>query len=369
MATIKYNLDDNIFLKNRLSFHAASKVGISTKESLAQATNPDGHTVTDSQVWTALNSSFPKNTGDNKTTSDGVAATKDLVAVFKNGATLKKSLAGGNVWINTNYPAVELYENVEMTAVANSDDEAWEILDGPRVMDWVAATSVKDNGVPVPGYAGIIEASSDGTSWTILQKSSALSYGWELAKGTWEFIYMPGMLKFHPDYIPSKMGFSRIRITAFKYIGGYLSDTISNMVAIKPFKFDISKMTSSNEIYKYNSVSGVFESDVEYYKYNSTSNSYEIDNSVVVGNTIVEGYFVKELVSADYSIVIDGVVFQLINNSEISIGDILYNVDGSSVIKFNGINPLYFGENTIFTAYSFVNKFGSKLTVLESSTL
>ena len=80
-----YDLNNNKFLKNRLQFHAASRVGISVGQALAQATNVDGHIVTDTQIWSSPSGDFPKNTGANKTTSDGVAATEDLVSVFKNG--------------------------------------------------------------------------------------------------------------------------------------------------------------------------------------------------------------------------------------------------------------------------------------------
>lgn len=315
---MNYNLDDNAFVKNRVLFHAASRIAIQTGQSLAQATNVDGHIVTDAQIWTAKNSEFPKNTGDNKTTSDVVAATNDLVTVFKEGAIQKKTLGGGVVWTNDAFPAVELYEKVEMTAVEYSDNQAWEILDGTRVMDWVAPTSVKDNGTPVPGFSGIVEANTNeggDDDWIIIQKSSNLKYGWELAKGTWEFAYMSGMLVFHPDYIPSKMSYSKIRITAFKYVGSYLTDNLSDMIAIQPYQFAFDKLTVNEGV---------------------------------------------------YSITLDGFIMQVLNDAHgVIIGDYAYNADGTTTITFGEITDEDF-TNTKFTAYGFVNKNGNKIKMLST---
>lgn len=276
-----YDLNNNKFLKNRLQFHAASRVGISVGQALAQATNVDGHIVTNTQIWSSPSEDFPKNTGANKTTSDGVAATENLVSVFKNGnqyevthvltsdtkfdedkiyytkgddgtynvatvtandevqkdtyyETILASGLVGKVYRNDDYPAVELYEGVEMTDVMYSDKQAWEVkTGGVRVMNWVVPTAVTDNGLPIPGFTGIIEAAKDQGAWIIIQKSSNLQYGWELTKGTWQFVPMAGMLIFHPDYIPSKMSYNRLRITAFKYIGEYLSDSMGWVILDK----------------------------------------------------------------------------------------------------------------------------------------
>ena len=342
MANLQYNLDDNTFLKNRLQYHAASRVGISINEALTQATNVDGHTVTDAQVWTSVNADFPKNTGDNKTTSDGIAATNDLVTVFKtqvgDSIVSSESLNGGTVWTNTAYPAVKLFEKVEMSSIANSDDQSWEVRGtNGRFMDWVAPTSVKDNGLPVPGFSGIIEANTDSGSesnWTILQKSSALSYGWELKKGTWEFVYLPGMLLFHPDYIPSKMGYTKIRITAFQYVGSYLtqtiegindkiqsgvSDGINKTLAIKPYVFNLSKMTNE------------------------------------------EG---------KYFIDIPGFVINVEDDTGATIGDWERLDNGDTKITFSlDEDELLAISSSTFTAYAFVNKDGTKINMLDSTTL
>lgn len=240
---------ENIYLNNRLKYHTASRVAISTSQSMMQATNGDGHTVTSSQVWSSAEG-FPFNTGSNKTTSDVLAATNDLVSVFTNGlveqgvdedgnhvgAYIVKELNGGEVWRNAIYPSVELYRQVEMTPVEFSDKQAWEVLDegGSRVTDWVAPTSVKENGLPVPGYTGVFEvASATGSStWSEMSAVSNKSYGWSLDKGNWEFVYMSGMLTIHPDYVLSNMGFTAkgvARITAFKYVGEYVDETISEV--------------------------------------------------------------------------------------------------------------------------------------------
>ena len=234
MADVTSNNID-LFLKNRWAFHAASRVGISTGFSLAQSTNVDGHIVTDSQVWTANINEFPVNTGDNKTTSDTDAATLDLVQVFKIGA-VSSELNGGTVWTNDKYPAVKLFEKVPLTPVQYSDSNSWElVVDGVRISDWVAPTAVKDpsNSLPIPGFAGIIEASptenasATATNWLPLGKVSNKTYGW--ATGNWQFVYMAGMVIFHPDYIPSKMGQKSLRITGFQYIGSRLKDTIGDI--------------------------------------------------------------------------------------------------------------------------------------------
>jgi hypothetical protein len=40
---------------------------------------------------------------------------------------------------------------------------------------------------------------------------------------------MSGMLIFHPDYLPSSYKYSKIRITAFKYIGKYLNTSLGEV--------------------------------------------------------------------------------------------------------------------------------------------
>lgn len=256
---------ENKYLSNRLKYHTASRVAISTAYSLMQSTNPDGHTVTKQQIWAAENSEFPKNTGANKTTTNGVQATEDLVAVFTNNLTAGNGVSsealasGGQVWTNEAYPAVKLYYQAELSPVAQSDNMAWEVVvNSKRVMDWVAPTTVTDDGLPVPGYTGIVEATTaSDASWSspvVIQTSPNKSYGWELAKGNWEFVYMSGMLTFHPDYIPSAMSYGKLRITAFAYNGAYLSDVLAGIkqeaagttMAIKPFSFSAYGMESIN---------------------------------------------------------------------------------------------------------------------------
>ncbi len=301
---------ENKYLANRLKFHTASRVAISTAYSLMQSMNPDGHIVTKHQVWTADESQFPKNTGANRTTSNGVDATNNLVNVFTNNLTegngvVKTTLSGGGeVWTNTAYPAVKLYRQAVLSAVNNSDDMAWELLvDGSRVMDWVAPTSVKDNGLPIPGYTGIVEGNSGG-SWTVIQTLSNLSYGYELAKGNWEFVYLSGMVTFHPDYIPSKMGCTGLRITAFAYDGDYLSDTLqnmqqntaNNMMSIKPFTWAVTDMTTDGDIKSvvipaivfnvFENGSGIVYGELTYLSGNDAGKTrIDFDWSEVVGNT------------------------------------------------------------------------------------
>ena len=79
----------NPYLKNRVKYHAASRLASQTGEGLVQALNVDGHTVTYENVWTAVPSGFPNNA--NKDDVNPVNATKDLVNVFKYGETATKA--------------------------------------------------------------------------------------------------------------------------------------------------------------------------------------------------------------------------------------------------------------------------------------
>ena len=151
------------YLANRLKYHTASRIATQTGESLAQALNVDGHTVTMSKVWAAKANAFAYNA--NKANTDSFDATTDLVAVFKapfNGSSVTSGeIADGKWWENTAYPAVRLYEGVKMTTVKGSDGggkfQAFEVLadaDGKssgtpgtpqlRLTDWIAPTAVAD---------------------------------------------------------------------------------------------------------------------------------------------------------------------------------------------------------------------------------
>ena len=249
----------NPYLKNRLKYHAASRLASQTGEGLAQAMNVDGHIVTTAKIWAAPATAFPNNADKNNV--DATDATNDLVAVFKTPveiaegimsevssvdfwATDKAGVKSGKVWTNTAYPAVKLYENVPMTAVKGSDGggkfQAFEILaaaDGYsegtlRVNDWVAPTSVADltTGKVVAGFSGIPMFKGEA-----LPKDTTR---WAAALGTWEFVYIAGMLTFEPGYTPqnkatdavdSKTFKSVVTLTAFKYCGDYLTDTITDI--------------------------------------------------------------------------------------------------------------------------------------------
>ena len=331
---------ENKYLNNRLKFHTASRVAISTAYSLMQSMNPDGHIVTKQQVWTADIAQFPKNTGANRTTSNGVDATNNLVSVFTNNLTegngiVRTSLGTnkGEVWTNTAYPAVKLYRNATLTAVANSDDMAWELeVNGSRIMDWVAPTSVKDNGLPIPGYTGIVEGNYGGT-WTVIQTIPDNTYGWELAKGNWEFVYMSGMVTFHPDYIPSAMGCTGLRITAFAYAGDYLADTLSsmqqntanNMLSIKPFTWTAGDMTTDGDM-----------------------------KSIVIPGTVFNVF------QTNTGIGVYGELTYLSGNDS---GKTQVDFDWSEVSNATGA----FDSNTSFTALAFVLGNGSPITMLGAS--
>ena len=329
------------YLDNRLKFHTASRVAIETQQPLAAAMNVDGHVVTDKKVWTSKISEFPLNGSNWKSSTDVVGTTNDLVNVFTNNRTegsgiTRTALHNGYVWKNSAYPAVELYDAVEMSAVQFSDGpdssgkpQAYEILgsDGLRIMDWVPPTAVIDpeTGSPVPGYSGIGEV-FDGSSWTILQQSAKANYAWALANGTWEFVYISGMLTFDPQYTPTStnMGYTKVRYTGFKYIGSTLDTAITTVqagsMAVKPFGFDISKMSDTGDSQKHINIPGLV-----------------------------------------ISVVNDNVGFAL--------ADFQYLADGSTDVTFIDVEAAQLGENTAFTAYALTKTDGTKITMLDKTIL
>lgn len=253
------------FLDNRLKFHTASRVGAQVGYSLAQALDPDGHIVRHTAVWAAPNSEFPKNT---IASTDAIQATTDLVEVFAGvvaadgtpsaeGASLVKTVTSGSnkgfVIRNSNYPAIELYYQVPMTGVPSSDGkdsggkyQAYHITEnglssGTRIMDWVAPTAVIKDGSPVAGFSGIPEAYVS-NAWTPLAKVGK----WDPAAGTWEFVYMSGMLIFDPAQVP---GDAAVRFTGFKYVGEYLNDVIEDISDISGIQTQIDAKANSADVY------------------------------------------------------------------------------------------------------------------------
>ena len=250
------------FLANRLKYHTASRVGAKETDPLLNALNRDQHTVHYKDVWTSPIKDFPVNTSTNtpgsvgynsdlgtdfnfKKTTDSTYATDNLIAVFKDGATYT-NFKGGKIWTNDAYPAVALYEQVEMTPVVNSNGtgilyESYEVLDNNniRLMDWVSPLAVFDPelDMPVPGYAGKIEVNvKNTTTWTEVQKSDKVSGVWDAKYGNWEFVYSAGMAIFNADYTPTRYasafatdteGVVKLRWTGFLYTGSYLDSNVA----------------------------------------------------------------------------------------------------------------------------------------------
>lgn len=228
---------DEKYLANRLKYHTASRIATQTGEALAQALNVDGHIVATNKVWAAPQTAFINNV--NKSNTDSVDATNDLVTAFKVGGVETAFHAGGSVWTNPNYPAVRLYENVPMTKVAGSDGggkfQAFEILAGDdgvssgtkRITDWIAPTAVADQetGKPVAGYSGIPQYNNQALKLANPAK-------WAESLGSYEFAYMAGLLTFEPGFTPQDVGGANgvnlIKLTAFKYIGDY-ADKVLNV--------------------------------------------------------------------------------------------------------------------------------------------
>ena len=339
---------DAKYLANRLKYHTASRIATQTGEALAQALNVDGHIITTNKVWAAPQTAFINNV--DKANTDSVDATNDLVAAFKNGGVETAFHAGGSVWTNPSYPAVRLYENVPMTKVKGSDGggkfQAFEILAGEdgvsagtkRIVDWIAPTAVADQvtGQPVAGYSGIPQYNGQALKLANPDK-------WAESKGSYEFAYMSGLLTFEPGFTPqdvdSANGVNKIKLTAFKYIGAYLSDTLTsittstanNMMAIKPFKFSASSMETVS------SMEG--EADVN-------------------GNSLRKA--------------IPGIVLNVFNDQTgIAYGDILYTSNGTSLFYIEGGKAEGSGieDGTTFTAYAFVLATGSPITILREEQL
>ena len=339
---------DAKYLANRLKYHTASRIATQTGEALAQALNVDGHIITTNKVWAAPQTAFINNV--NKANTDSVDATNDLVAAFKNGGVETAFHAGGSVWTNPSYPAVRLYENVPMTKVKGSDGggkfQAFEILAGEdgvsagtkRIVDWIAPTAVADQvtGQPVAGYSGIPQYNGQALKLANPDK-------WAESKGSYEFAYMSGLLTFEPGFTPQDVdatnGVNKIKLTAFKYIGAYLSDTLTsittstanNMMAIKPFKFSASSMETVS------SMEG--EADVN-------------------GNSLRKA--------------IPGIVLNVFNDQTgIAYGDILYTSNGTSLFYIEGGKAEGSGieDGTTFTAYAFVLATGSPITILPEKQL
>lgn len=418
------NLDDNAYLKNRLKYHAASRIGIQTNQSLAQATNGDGHTVRYGQVWSAKDNQFAFNTGTYKTTSNGIEANINLVSVFKVGATSEPfayvgssdtvavtgkiyysynseigkytkltegtdwnpgdSLVGKNyyenagkglIWTNASYPAIKLYEQCEMNTVSGSNGagtkfEAYELTYNlSRVMDWVAPTAVKDNGLPVPGYTARIQAFKS-NKWTDLENCTDGSGAWALAEGNWEFVYISGMCTFHPDNTPNGYSYTKLRITAFAYVGDYLPQTLNALeigaIAVQPFEFNIKGMTTATFVkdstYEKSGTNYVLTTDTT----RQVGKEYFIIPSVTVsGSSVSTDVYVP--LDSKY-VVLESVIFNVFNDyTGVSYGDLCYltgDLGGQTLIVFEKWDNAYFDGQTDFTGYGLVRGDGEPIDVL-----
>ena len=340
---------DAKYLANRLKYHTASRIATQTGEALAQALNVDGHIITTNKVWAAPQTAFINNV--DKANTDSVDATNDLVAAFKEGGVETAFHAGGSVWTNPSYPAVRLYENVPMTKVNGSDGggkfQAFEILAGEdgvaegtkRIVDWIAPTAVADRvtGQPVAGYSGIPQYNGQALKLANPDK-------WAEKLGSYEFAYMSGLLTFEPGSTPQDVGgasaVNKIKLTAFKYIGAYLSDTLTsmttntanNMMAIKPFKFSASSMQTV---------------------------------SSMGGKTDASGNSLQKT--------IPGIVLNVFNDQTgIAYGDISFDAStGTSLfyIEDGNVEGSGIENGTTFTAYAFVLATGSPITILPEKQL
>jgi hypothetical protein len=200
------------FIENRNLFHTFSRIAIQEGQGVAAAVNKTGHTVTSKDVWADI-AKLPQNT---KYEGSASKAFTDLKAVYDSNAAEYSKY-------------VKLYEKAVLSPVAESDAEAnknqtWELLiDGKRVKNFVAPTDVFDaDGKPCNGY----------TLTLFDQKNGEISP----KDGNWAFDYVAGLVIFEQGQTPEDMGWATttkgtttgpIKITAWAYVGDYLSDTLS----------------------------------------------------------------------------------------------------------------------------------------------
>ena len=245
------------YLANRLKYHTASRVGAKETDPLLNALNRDQHTVSDKMIWTSLISDFPLNTGSAKTTVNSTDATRNLIEVFKTtGTVTSEPFRNGHIYKNKAYPAVTLYENVDMHPVEFSNGsgnfyESYEVLDANniRLQDWVSPLAVFDPELnkPVPGYAGMLMVRLKNTNaYVEVQNTeratdpSVSGSVWAAAYGNWEFVYSAGIATFNAAYTPTRYadqfetdenGIVKLRWTGFLYTGIYLDTTLKNTFA------------------------------------------------------------------------------------------------------------------------------------------
>ena len=364
----EYNLDTNKFLRNRLSYHAASRVGIQVGQSLAQATNIDGHIVQSKDVWTAGADEFVKQSTDAlKTSSDVIKTNEDLVSQFTDitDGTVTKIEIGtdgvnGVIWRNTKFPAIELYENVRMVADEFSSSgtggkyETYYVYDqnNKRQQVFVPPTAVQDAGNPVPGYSARIQY-RDGAAgtWTDLKDVSA----WDPSYGRWEFVYLSGMAIFHPEHTPvGKYGADvELRVTTFRYIGSVVSTIVEDIKAdadkaIQDFQEDADKAIQDFQEDADEVLAGLV--NVLTFKGSKASvgelpkvKSYELDEEKVVVK--IDGVEV----AADY---VDSVVYP-------SSGDVWHVIaDDGEYVYVEDTTELFTGEGAekVVTGYTVIGR-------------
>jgi hypothetical protein len=204
------------FTENRNLYHTFSRVAIQEGQGVAAAVNKTGHTVTTNDVWSDIDK-LPKNTtyfGNANTAFD------DLKAVYDAKSTEFSKY-------------VKLYENVELSPVDGSGqdankNQAWELLvDGKRVKNFIAPTDVFDaNGQPCNGYTlKLFDKNGNQVAAT---------------DGNWAFDYVAGLVIFEKGKTPQDpiwdgkalagtAAGSYIKMSAWAYVGGYLTDTITDI--------------------------------------------------------------------------------------------------------------------------------------------
>lgn len=115
--------------------------------------------------------------------------------------------------VNSAYKSmIKFYQKMSMTEIPNTNGESWRILDkdGIPAADFISPTDVLVDGKYL----------SDGYAITLYdEKGEKISqnYGWE-------FDYYSGILTFHTDATPLKMGWGIPKIDAFQYIGKHTID-------------------------------------------------------------------------------------------------------------------------------------------------
>ena len=307
---------DSYFTQLRSYFHTFSRsFTMKGQDFVDQAPLKAGHNITTDAVRA---DEIPYFTYDMNVPGDYDVKIQQLVTGEVGSRVIKEDYAS----------ILKFYDGVELTVKENTNGETYQLIDPDTqtvVMGFVDPTDKFDE-------TG--EHTADIYQMSLLDEAGNKI---PAANGqTWTFDTFNGTVQFANGETPaSHPAWGKIKIRAFAYVGKKLNNVISEInqkieesiggavsssIAIKPFVFKIGSMTKE-------------------------------------GN--------------NYKITIPGFVLTTVNSDGLMIGEWSANDDGSSVVTFEEISDdLANSWNDMnFTSYAFVNKDGSKITILNSENI